>query len=151
MQRVVVLGASGYLGGLVLAELAASGWAAPVAVSRHPYRGTRTPTRAMAPPATERLACDATSAADLLPLLRAADAVVNCTAGAPSATVAVAQALAQAPAICRIVHVSSMAVYGDARGLVDEDTPLAADCKRTLFGRLRRNSGDQTPFPHEPA
>ncbi len=125
MQRVVVLGASGFLGGRVLAALAASGWAAPVAVSRHPYRPARTPGTGEPPPPTERLACDAASAPDLLRLLAGADAVVNCTSGGPAATVAVARALAQAPAACRIVHVSSMSVYGDACGLVDEDAPLA--------------------------
>lgn len=123
MQRVVVLGASGFLGSRVLAALAASGWAAPVAVSRNPFRHAP---HADAPPPTERLACDAASAPDLLRLLASSDAVVNCTAGSPSATLAVARALAQAPSTCRIVHVSSMAAYGDAHGLVGEDTPLPA-------------------------
>ncbi len=131
MQRVVVLGATGFLGSRVLAALAASGWAAPVAVSRRPYRPARTSSTphghaaGLPPPATERLACDAADAGNLLRLLGTADAVVNCTAGTPGSTVAVARALAQAPATCRVVHVSSMAVYGDASGLVDEDAPLA--------------------------
>jgi nucleoside-diphosphate-sugar epimerase len=136
MQRVIVLGASGFLGRHVLAALAASGWAAPVAVSRNPYAAPRTsllphgmrrdgdasdPT---GPVSTERLACNATRLADLLRVLAGADAVVNCTAGSPTDTVDVARALAQVPADCRIVHVSSMAVYGAAAGRVDEASAL---------------------------
>ncbi|MGI4978400.1 MAG: NAD-dependent epimerase/dehydratase family protein [Janthinobacterium lividum] len=144
MQRVVVLGASGFLGSRVLAALAASGWAAPVAVSRNPFRAAPAPD-ADAPPPTERLACDAASAPDLLRLLAAADAVVNCTAGAPSATLAVARALAQAPATCRIVHVSSMAVYGDAHGLVGEDTPLPGDLGGYAGGKV---AAERALSPH---
>ena len=134
MQRVIVLGASGFVGRHVLAALAAGGWAAPVAVSRWPYAAPVAPARspdasrdASGPPGpipTERLACDATRAAGLLALLEDADAVVNCTAGSAADTVAVATALAQAPSSCRIVHLSSMAVYGPATGRMDEATPL---------------------------
>ena len=134
MQRVIVLGASGFVGSRVLASLAASTWAAPVAVSRRPHGSPLAQARSrgvphdasgpLAPVATERLACDATRAADLLRLLEGADAVVNCTAGSPADGVAVATALAQAPSSCRIVHLSSMAVYGSATGLVDEAAAL---------------------------
>ncbi len=142
MQRVIVLGASGFLGRRVLAVLAASDWAAPVAVSRRPHAFPRVPPPRRgargeggdtcgpaAPASTERLACDATRPAELLRLLEGADAVVNCTAGPPADTVAIARALARAPAACRIVHVSSMAVYGPATGLVDEATPLPDDLR----------------------
>ncbi len=133
-MRVIVLGANGFVGGHVLAALAASGWAAPVAVSRHPHappraqswpRGVRHEAYGPALPVpTERLACDATRAADLLPLLEGADAVVNCTSGSPADALAVARALSRAPAACRIVHLSSMAVYGSATGLVRESAAL---------------------------
>ncbi len=141
MQRVIVLGASGFLGRHVLAALAASDWAAPVAVSRRPHALSRVPPPRdargdggdtcdpAAPASTERLACDATRPAELLRLLEGADAVVNCTAGSPADAVAVARALARAPAACRIVHVSSMAVYGPATGLVDEAAPLPDDLR----------------------
>lgn len=112
MQRVVVLGAGGFLGTPLVAALAAGGWAAPVAVSRRPRTGT------------ERLACDATDADALRRALDGADAVVNCMAGRPAAMVAVARNLANAPAACRIVQLSSMAVYGPATGLADEVSRL---------------------------
>ncbi len=141
MHRVIVLGASGFLGRHVLAALAASDWAAPVAVSRRPHALPRVPPPRgarssgddtcdpAAPASTERLACDATRLAELLRLLEGADAVVNCTAGSPADTVAVARALARAPGACRVVHVSSMAVYGPATGLVDEAAPLPDDLR----------------------
>ena len=59
--------------------------------------------------------------------LRGVDAVVNCVAGDAASIAEGAQVLAQAAiaAGCpRIVHLSSMSVYGAAEGRVDERAPL---------------------------
>ncbi|SPU50222.1 NAD-dependent epimerase/dehydratase family protein [Bordetella trematum] len=118
-QTILVLGAGGYVGRRVVAALAASDWAEPVAALR----------RAGAPGPVRQVMLDATDGAALQQALQQADAVVNCVAGAPDTMVngarALAQALAGLPAR-RLVHFSSMAVYGDARGPVDEDHPLAS-------------------------
>ncbi len=112
MQRVVVLGASGFVGSAVLTALTQSSWAAPVASSRRPRGGF------------DRTPCDATDRASLRRVVDGADAVVNCMAGSAQAMVAVARNLAEMPASCRIVQLSSMAVYGTLTGLVDETVTL---------------------------
>jgi 2-alkyl-3-oxoalkanoate reductase len=112
-MRVLVLGAGGFLGRRLVAALAASGWATPVAGVRRRRGG-----------AAERV-LDATDAAQLAGALEGMDAVVNCVSGDPATIVEGAQALFAGPARLRIVHLSSMAVYGDAIGRVDEDAPLA--------------------------
>lgn len=122
-MRVLVLGADGFIGGHLLRSLAASDWAAPVAASRRPPRPDR-------PGATPRLQFDATDEGALQGALRDMDAVVNCVAGSAEVIAAGARALFSAAARQRVpprvVHLSSMAVYGEATGLVEESAPLRA-------------------------
>jgi nucleoside-diphosphate-sugar epimerase len=72
---------------------------------------------------------DATSGADLLRAMEGVDAVVNCVAGSEETIVANAKALfaAASQTGTPVVYLSSMAVYGSALGVVDEDAPLLGD------------------------
>ncbi len=74
--RVLVLGATGYVGQHIVQALAATDWAEPIAAAR---RGA--------------VALDATDAAALAAAMRQADAVVNAMAAAAPDMVANAQAL----------------------------------------------------------
>ena len=116
MMRVLVLGANGFLGKRLVAALAATDWAHPVAGVRQARGG-----------AVEEIVLDATDPAQVAAAAERVDAVVQCVAGAPDTIVASAQALFAAPAGPRIVHLSSMAVYGDAIGHIGEDAPLTGN------------------------
>jgi nucleoside-diphosphate-sugar epimerase len=76
-------------------------------------------------PALEVRQADATKRAELGDALRGIDVVANCVGGAPgtmiSATAALCDAARRNPPR-RIVHLSSMAVYGEACGPVTEST-----------------------------
>lgn len=122
-QRVLVLGASGFIGRRVVQALAASAWAAPVAASH------RTTLRLTGPVESVRLdACDPTAVHSAL---RGMAGVVNCVAGDADTIVSSARALFGACARMtpppRIVHLSTMMVYGSATGTVDETAPCRGD------------------------
>jgi nucleoside-diphosphate-sugar epimerase len=115
-MKVLVLGGSGYIGSRLCAMLRDSGWATPVSGS---------PRRRAA--GVESVRVDACDAASLAQALQGADAVVNCVAGNALAIAEGARALAQACAAAgcgRIVHLSSMSVYGLLEGVVREEAPL---------------------------
>jgi nucleoside-diphosphate-sugar epimerase len=120
-QRVLVLGASGFVGRHLVSSLAASDWATPVAAARHAGSATAG--------GAQWVQLDATDEPALDKALQGVDAVVNCIAGSPEAMVASAQRLFKAvsrlPTPPRVVHLSSVAVYGPATGLMDESAPLA--------------------------
>lgn len=121
-QRVVVLGATGFIGRRVVAALAATAWAAPVAAGH----------RSTLPSALfETLRLDAAHEPSLARAVASADAVVNCIAGNAATIVGTARALfavvSRAPRPPRVIHLSSMAVYGSAVGSVDETAPLRGD------------------------
>lgn len=111
-DRIVVLGGRGFIGRAVMNDLAAADWAAPHAASRH----------------STDLRLDATDAVQLSKALHDCSGIVNCVGGSATTMRANADALAAAlrtaaPAL-RIVHLSSMAVYGPVTGLIDETAPL---------------------------
>jgi len=124
--RVLVLGAGGFIGRRIVAALAAGDWAQPVAAGRH---STSLPAGA----GVEVQALDATDPERLAPALEGVGAVVNCVAGSAPNIVSAAQVLfataARRAAPPRIVHLSSLAVYGSARGEVDESTPLSGGAR----------------------
>jgi 2-alkyl-3-oxoalkanoate reductase len=120
-QRILVLGASGFVGRHLIAGLAATDWALPLAAGRRAGSLPGAP--------AQRLAFDATDQSAMLGALQGVDAVVNCIAGNVDAMAASARVLFTAAASLaappRIVHLSSMAVYGPTVGRVDESTALA--------------------------
>lgn len=115
-MKVLVLGGSGYIGSRLCAALAASGWATPVSASAR-----------RATPGIEHRRVDTRRLDSLAEALHGMDAVVNCVAGDAASIARGAQVLAQASvdADCpRIVHLSSMSVYGAQEGPVQEQAPL---------------------------
>jgi nucleoside-diphosphate-sugar epimerase len=115
--RILVLGATGFIGKRVVDALRASDWASPVAASRR---------RAPAAPNGESpsVQLDATDAGQLRRAMDGVDGVVNCVLGNSKTIVDGARALFSVaggmPQPPRIVHFSSLAVYGEAVGDVDE-------------------------------
>ncbi|MES3152082.1 NAD-dependent epimerase/dehydratase family protein [Sphingomonas faeni] len=117
MMRVLVLGADGFVGRRVIDALDASDWAIPVAGVRRVKSGG----------SVERVLLDATDRSSLASALDGIDAVVNAVVGAAPTILANAGAVAATAGSRRIVHLSSMAVYGSAVGRIAEDAPLLAD------------------------
>lgn len=119
-QRILVLGASGFIGQHVLTRLRAADWASPVAGVRAPGRE---PVNGV-----EYRVVDATDKTSVAQALIGVEAVVNCVAGAAADISEGArllfEAALQADPRPRIIYLSSMAVYGDATGLVDETATL---------------------------
>ncbi len=117
-QRVLVLGGSGYVGRHVAQALAT----ARVGMVTSAARNLPEPSHGI-----DTLALDATDGDRLARALGDVDWVVNCVSGDVATLRAVAVALAGAaarmPQTPGIVHLSSMAVYGNAEGLVDEHAP----------------------------
>jgi nucleoside-diphosphate-sugar epimerase len=115
-QTVVVLGASGFVGSRLVQALRDNVEFRPVAAVR------RLPRRAPWADVTLR-ACDATDSQAVADALYGVDHVVNCIAGNAKTMIAAARNLceqARKRPPQRIIHLSSMAVYGQATGLVDE-------------------------------
>lgn len=133
-MNVLILGASGFIGRRVAEALRASGRAEPLCASRRPQ---------VASPASRTIALDTLDLDGLTNALRGMDAVVNCVAGAKASIATGAMRLVEAAsrARCRrIVHLSSMAVYGSLEGVVTEEAPLVA--KAGWYGRAKRTAED---------
>lgn len=121
-QSVLVLGANGFIGKEVVSALAATGWATPICGVRRSAAQDR---------GFEQRMVEATNPESVAGAIRGVSAVVDCVAGGADTIVASAKALFAAagkaePAV-RVMHLSSMAVYGNAVGLVDESAPLRGD------------------------
>jgi 2-alkyl-3-oxoalkanoate reductase len=117
-DRVLVLGAGGFIGRRVVNALAASDWASPVAAMRRAVPAGSSVTHVQ---------FDATDGQALRACLKDIRGVVNCVAGSDDTIVRGAEALFSAacamPEPPHIVHMSSLAVYGEATGEVYESTP----------------------------
>jgi nucleoside-diphosphate-sugar epimerase len=123
--RIVILGAGGFIGRRLIGSLALDPQIQAVAAVRQ----ARPPPF---PPGVDIACLDATCVTDLQPVLAGAAGVVNCVAGSATAIVGAAEALrvaidAMGGAAPRVVHLSSLAAYGTAEGLVDESAPLLGD------------------------
>jgi nucleoside-diphosphate-sugar epimerase len=122
-QRILVLGAGGFIGRRVVQALADSDWAKPVAVLHRHSRGF--------PDRVEIIRLDARQSGAMKMALAGSSGVVNCIAGDAQTIVATARALFGAAssqaAPPRIVHLSTMMVYGSATGTVAETATLKGD------------------------
>lgn len=120
MKRVLVLGAGGYIGRHAVAALARCPDLAVTAAARRPLPGLGVPA----------LQFDALDRPRLHAAMRGAEVVVNCVVGDARTIVDGAQALACGGAdggLPRLVHLSTMRVYGRAQGRLREDAPLRPD------------------------
>ena len=117
MQQVAVIGATGFFGRRLVPALAGEGYRVTMIARRRPD---------VIPAGSLFRSCDATDPARLLDLLRDAGDVVNAISGAPAGIVSAAAALRDlclaGDAPRRIVHISSLAVFGRRRGVLDEET-----------------------------
>jgi nucleoside-diphosphate-sugar epimerase len=159
-QRVLVLGANGFIGRRLVVQLARMDGVTVVAAGRSPIR-------AFLSDSIDRRVVDATDELALRNALIGVTGVVNCIAGSPDTIVASARALfaaaARASPAPRIVHLSSLAVYGSLEGAVDEtvaprggssayaDAKLlsekfAADCASAVTLRPGIVYGPQSPW-----
>jgi nucleoside-diphosphate-sugar epimerase len=118
-MRVLVLGATGYIGAHLMKALKQISWAEPTGASR---------ARANAQTSDiDWLSLDTLDPTALTGALKGFDAVVNCVAGDRASIARGAFGLTEAAMVAgcsRIVHLSSMAVYGAAEGLIKEDSSL---------------------------
>ena len=118
-MNILVLGGSGHIGQRLLELLAATAWATPTGASRS--------SRAPGALGCGWLRVNTCHASEMAAALQGFDAVVNCVAGDGRSILQGAQVLAQAAleARCRrIVHLSTMSVYGPLEGRVREDSAL---------------------------
>jgi nucleoside-diphosphate-sugar epimerase len=120
---ILVLGAGGFVGRRVVDVLQASGSAVPI-LGLH---------RQGSPASAhlEKRVIEATNAKSVASALRGVSAVVNCGAVDANTIVAGAHALIEAASTMnprpRIIHLSSMTVYGSAEGLIGESAALMGD------------------------
>ncbi len=116
-MRVLVLGGSGFVGQRVVAQLQRAGGFALSVASRQP--------RPM--PGVQTLRLDARDSSALRAALREHDALVNCVTGSGPDILANASSLLQAlpgSGCARLVHMSSMAAFGELDGELDDDAAL---------------------------
>lgn len=124
-MRVLVLGGRGFIGARLAARLQAGGWATPVGTSTRAGDST--------------LRLDTLDEVAMLAAVRQVDAVVNCVAGNADVIAGGARVLARVARSARlahVVHLSSMAAYGEQEGLVDESSALCP--ARAWYGRAKQ-------------
>jgi nucleoside-diphosphate-sugar epimerase len=118
MTRVLVHGAGGFVGGAIMRALARAPGLTPVGcVRRRPANDAGLDWRL----------CDATDPRAMTDAAGTADFAVGAVLGNPSTMLAATRNLCRAARAAghrRIVHISTMSVYGDAEGVVSEDAAL---------------------------
>lgn len=134
---VLVTGAGGFIGGWVAEALHLSGWEVKAGISRwmNAARIARFPLTIVQ--------CNVMNPASLDEALKGVDVVVHCARG-PEEDDEVAKSgtrllieRARLAGVKKLVFTSSVAVYGDATGLVAEDTPAPAGTV-TAYGDSKR-------------
>ena len=123
-NRVVILGASGFIGRRVVQAVSRLDGVQAVAVSRH---ASAVPFA----PGVEVADADVSTAEALEGAVSGAAGIVNCIAGSPDLIVAASKRLfdaaARMPSPPRVVHMSSLAAYGSVTGRIDESLVLRGD------------------------
>lgn len=121
-MKVLVLGATGFIGTHLMSRLAATPGITPLAASRRASQSRQG--------SWQTVAVDTLNTQSLVQALTGVDAVVNCVAGDARTIAEGARLLAEAcmqAKVKTVVHLSSMAVYGNAIGPVTELAPLSKD------------------------
>ena len=137
--RILVTGANGFVGGWFAEALHLAGaadvragisrWSGAARIARFPLRITP---------------CDVMDQGSLDAALEGVDAVIHCARGraddSPVTTDGTRLLLerARVAGVSRVIFMSSVAVYGDAAGLVTEDTPAAGTL--TAYGASKRRA-----------
>jgi nucleoside-diphosphate-sugar epimerase len=117
-MKVLILGGTGFIGREIARQLSSQDSTEVVVASRH-AQGSSAGSRG--------ISVDARDKAALTRAFAGVDAVVNCVTGDADAIVQGAETLVQAALDSgrpRLVHMSSMAVYGGDEGLLDESHPM---------------------------
>ena len=129
-QTVLVLGAGGYIGKRIVAALAANGFRV--------LAGVRRPVGDF-PKGVEMVTVDAVSSASIAMAAADASVIVNSIAGDAATLVDNAKALFAAAGSRRVVHLSTMSVYGQSAGEIDESIPheLLARGQLDDYGRAK--------------
>ncbi len=122
-ETILVTGAGGFIGGRLVETLTLGGaarvrpalrrWSSAARIARFPV---------------EPVLCDITRPEQIEPALEGVDAVVHCAVGEPEVTVEGTRKLLAAcleRGVRRVVYLSTVEVYGDAAGEVEESAPLS--------------------------
>ena len=121
-MKILVTGAGGFIGGWVTDTLHLTG-RAQVRAGVRSWSGAARPGRLP----VEIVRCDVLDSAEVSQAVEGADAVVHCAAGpGPVITRGTGNILEASlrAGVKRVVHLSTIDVYGGAEGRVDESTPL---------------------------
>lgn len=119
-MKVLVVGAGGFVGRRIVARLKTQ----EIAV----VAGVRTARADFTAQGIEQRLFDATDAAAMAGALEGITHVINCVMGSAETMVAATRALAEGTTkagTTRLVHFSSIAVFGDAAGLITETTAFS--------------------------
>ncbi len=122
-ETILVTGAGGFIGGRLVEVLALGGEARVRPALRRWSSAARIARFPVAP-----VLCDVTRTEQIDRALEGVDAVVHCAVGGPEVTVEGTRKLLTAcleRGVRRVVHLSTVEVYGDTPGEVDETKPLA--------------------------
>ena len=131
-DRVLILGAAGFIGRRLVAALQETDWAVPICgLHRAP----------LSIGLVQQAVLDATDRAALMRVMASVEGVVNCVAGSAETIMATAKNLSsvsrQMSCPPRIVHLSTMSVYGSVSGSVYEDSPLKGDTGAYALAKLQ--------------
>jgi nucleoside-diphosphate-sugar epimerase len=121
-RRILVTGAGGFIGGRVVEVLHALGRDAVVAGVRRFSSAAR-----IGRLPVEIIRCDVTDAESVRAAAQGATHIVHCAVGSEAATVTGTRTVldvARAVGVQRVVHVSTIDVYGRESGVVTEDLPM---------------------------
>lgn len=131
-MKICLIGASGFIGRRLLEQLSADPSVQIIAAMRRP------PAIRLRPNVKARR-IEALDRVSILTATRDATHIINCMMGRPEAMEALTRTLVEISAgnhIRRIIHFSSIAVYGTATGQVKEDAPLSAPAE--AYGESKR-------------
>lgn len=121
-EKILVTGAGGFIGGRIVELLHLSGKYRVHAGLRRWESAPR-----VARFSVELVLCDILKSEQLTSAMRDIDVVIHCAAGSNEVTVNGTENVLQAALRSkarRVIHISTVDVYGDAKGDVDEQTPL---------------------------